>query len=33
MGGTKFSVKKSLEGAEEYWTPKTAPVPGEWLWE
>ena len=31
MGGTKFSVKKSLENVEKYWTPKTPPVPGEWL--
>ena len=31
MGGTKFSVKKALEGTEEYWTPKTKPVEGEWL--
>jgi hypothetical protein len=31
LGGTKFSVKKSLENPDKYWTPKTPPVPGEWL--
>ncbi len=31
MGGTKFTVKKSLENVEKYWAPKTPPQPGEWL--
>ena len=31
MGGTNFKVKKALDNVEKYWTPKTAPQPGEWL--
>ena len=31
LGGTRFSVKKALDGSEVYWLPKTKPVEGEWL--